>query len=115
MYLDKNIDDNLIKDAKIYLIKFNLKKLVKLFNKKYDGEYSLGGMLSGGEKQRLAIIRTILLGQELLIFDEPTSSLDKVNEKIILSEFQKLKKNKIIIISTHKKELKSFFDKIIKL
>jgi len=115
LFLDKNIDDNLIKDAKKYLIKFNLKKLVKLLNKKYDGEYSLGGMLSGGEKQRLAIIRTILLGQELLIFDEPTSSLDKVNEKIILSEFQKLKKNKIIIISTHKKELKSFFDKIIKL
>ncbi len=115
LFLDENIDENLITAARKYLIKFNLKKLVKLLNKKYDGQYSLGGMLSGGEKQRLAIIRTILLGGELLIFDEPTSSLDKVNEKIILSEFQKLKRNKIIIISTHKKDLKSFFDKIIKL
>tara|TARA_A100001015_G_scaffold141796_1_gene157384 strand:- start:161 stop:1729 length:1569 start_codon:yes stop_codon:yes gene_type:complete len=115
LFLDENIDYNLIKEARKYLIKFNLNKFVKLLNKKYDGQYSLGGMLSGGEKQRLSIIRTILLGGELLFFDEPTSFLDKVNEKIILSEFQKLRQNKIIIISTHKKDLESFFDKIIKL
>ena len=72
-------------------------------------------MLSGGEKQRISIIRTILLGGEILFFDEPTSSLDKENEKIVLNEFKKLKKDKIIIISSHKKELKSYFDKIINL
>jgi ABC-type transport system involved in cytochrome bd biosynthesis fused ATPase/permease subunit len=113
LFLDEKFDDNLIKNAKKYLIKFKLKKLIKLLNKKYDGEYSLGGMLSGGEKQRISIIRTILLGGELLFFDEPTSSLDKTNEDIVMKEFQEIKKNKIIIISTHKKDLKSHFDKII--
>ena len=115
IFLDNSVSQVQILAAKEYLKKFKLKKLIKFLNPKYDGVYSLNGMLSGGEKQRISIIRTILLGGEILFFDEPTSSLDKENEKIVLKEFKKLKKDKIIIISSHKKELKSYFDKIINL
>ena len=77
LFLEDKISKDKINKAKKYLRKFNLQKLIKLLNKKYDGTYSLGGMLSGGEKQRLSLIRTILLSKEIMLLDEPTSSLDK--------------------------------------
>ena len=113
LFLDDKVSKDNIGRAKKYLRKFNLKKLIKLLNRKYDGTYSLGGMLSGGEKQRLSLIRTILLSQEIILLDEPTSSLDKINENIVLTELKKIKKNKIIILSTHKVNLKSYFDDFI--
>jgi len=115
LFMDEKYDKKLINLSKKYLIKFKLKKLIKYLNRKYDGSYSLQGMLSGGEKQRLSIVRTILLGGNILFLDEPTSSLDKTNEQVVMKEFQNLKKNRIIIISTHKKELMSQFDHIINL
>ena len=63
LFLEDKISKDKINKAKKYLRKFNLQKLIKLLNKKYDGTYSLGGMLSGGEKQRLSLIRTILLSK----------------------------------------------------
>lgn len=113
LFLDKNFDTKLVRNAKKYLTIFKLRKLIKLLNKKYDGSYSLNGILSGGEKQRISIIRTILLGGDVLFFDEPTSSLDPINENIVMKEIQKLKTNRIIIISTHKKTLLNLFDKTI--
>ena len=50
--------------------------------------------LSGGEKQRIAIARTILKDAPILLLDEATSSLDYTTEKKILSN---LKKEKIIL------------------
>ena len=70
-------------------------------------------MLSGGEKQRLSLIRTILLIKEIMLLDETTSSLDKKNENIILKELKRIKQNKIIILSTHKQNLKDYFDEFI--
>lgn len=113
LFLEDKINRDNINKAKKYLRKFNLKKLIKLLNKKYDGTYSLGGMLSGGEKQRLSLIRTILLSKEIMLLDEPTSSLDKKNENIVLKELKRIKQNKIIILSTHKQDLKDYFDEFI--
>jgi ABC-type bacteriocin/lantibiotic exporter with double-glycine peptidase domain len=47
--------------------------------------------------------------------DEPTSSLDSKNEKIIFNYLNKIKKNKIIIVTSHKYNQKKYFDKIIQL
>jgi len=111
LFMEKSQDLKLMNFAKKLLIKFNLKKLIKWLNAEYDGTYSLNGMLSGGEKQKLSIIRTFLLGGKVLLLDEPTSSLDNKNEKIVMREIKKLKKDRIIIISTHKKELLRYLDK----
>lgn len=63
--------------------------------------------LSGGEKQRLALARLLLLKPEILLLDEPTASLDKDNQKHILdflSEYTKTNGSKIIMV-THSPEL----------
>lgn len=63
--------------------------------------------LSGGEKQRLALARLLLLKPEVLLLDEPTASLDKDNQKHILdflAEYAKTNGSKIIMV-THSPEL----------
>ncbi len=68
---------------------------------------------SGGETQKIAIIRELLKDNQLIIFDEPTSCLD-VNSKSILIEYLKqIKKDKIIIVITHDNELINSVDEII--
>ena len=71
--------------------------------------------MSGGEKQRIGFIRSILRDPNLILLDEPTSSLDYKNEKKIFEYLLKIKNNKIIIVSTHKESHKKYFDKIINL
>ena len=53
---------------------------------------------SGGEKQRINLMRTLIDSPELLLLDEPTASLDKKNREIILNIIQELKKQNISII-----------------
>jgi len=57
--------------------------------------------LSGGEKQRIAIVRAILMNPFFLLMDEPTSALDIGNESKVLALTRKLKENMGIIIVTH--------------
>ena len=68
---------------------------------------------SGGQKQLLAIARTLLSKAEVLIFDEVTSSLDTLLVEKIKSIFENLKLDHTIIIITHKKDVMKIADKII--
>jgi putative ABC transport system ATP-binding protein len=72
--------------------------------------------LSGGEKQRVAIARAIVANQELILADEPTGSLDKINKQHILELFQDLNKNgHTILIVTHDPEVANTCDRILHL
>ena len=68
---------------------------------------------SGGQKQLLAIARTLLSKSEILIFDEVTSSLDTLLVEKIKDIFENLKLDHTIIIITHKKDVMKIADKII--
>ena len=57
--------------------------------------------LSGGEKQKLSILRLLLKNPDVMIFDEPTSAMDITTSKRFLEHLKEIKGNKIIIIITH--------------
>ncbi len=61
-----------------------------------------GLKLSGGEKQRIAIARTLLKNPPILIFDEATSALDSANERAIQAELQSVAQNKTTIVIAHR-------------
>lgn len=68
---------------------------------------------SGGQRQLLAIARTLLSRSEILIFDEVTSSLDTLLVEKIKDIFENLKLDHTIIIVTHKKDVMKIADKIV--
>ena len=61
-----------------------------------------GLKLSGGEKQRVAIARTLLKNPSLLIFDEATSALDSSNERAIQAELREAAQNKTTLVIAHR-------------
>jgi ATP-binding cassette subfamily B protein len=61
-----------------------------------------GLKLSGGEKQRVAIARTILKRPQIMIFDEATSALDSATEQAILSSLKKVSQNHTTLTIAHR-------------
>lgn len=75
------------------------------------GENGVG--LSGGQIQSIGIARAILLDQPIMIFDEPTSSMDQQSEKHIIQNLNKYLENKTTILITQKINLLSMVKRII--
>jgi len=61
-----------------------------------------GLKLSGGEKQRVAIARTLLKRPAILIFDEATSALDSRTEKLIQAELREIAENRTTLVIAHR-------------
>ena len=70
-----------------------------------------GIKLSAGQKQRLNLIRGILIDKELYFFDEPTSNLDSLSEEKIINMIEKYLKNKTLVIITHRPRLERICNK----
>ena len=69
----------------------------------YDTKVGERGLkLSGGEKQRVAIARTLLKNPPILIFDEATSALDSANERAIQAELKSAAQNKTTLLIAHR-------------
>jgi ATP-binding cassette subfamily B protein len=69
----------------------------------YETEVGERGLkLSGGEKQRVAIARTILKGPPILVLDEATSALDSHTEQEIQDELEKMSRNRTSLVIAHR-------------
>jgi ABC-type bacteriocin/lantibiotic exporter with double-glycine peptidase domain len=75
-----------------------------------------GKNLSGGEKQKIALLRALIKKSDLIIFDEAISSIDKTAKKIFLDLLQKPEhRNKICLVISHEDFLKNIANKHLKL
>jgi len=108
--LPMSIYDNVAYGLKIYGLKDKKKldmivekalKTVGLWEEVKDRLKHSALKLSGGQQQRLCIARVLAVEPEILLMDEPTSSLDPVSTKRIENLILKLKKDYTIIIVTH--------------
>ena len=61
-----------------------------------------GDSLSGGQRQKIAISRAMLVNPRILIFDEATSALDALSEKEVLEAIQKVRKNRTVLMIAHR-------------
>lgn len=111
---DLSIRDNLclgkeIPDNKILEL-LDEAGLMEWYNELPNGLDTLVGergiKLSAGQKQRLNLIRGILIDKELYFFDEPTSNLDVLSEEKIINMIDKYLKDKTYVIVTHRPKLK---------
>ncbi|MBA6296567.1 ABC transporter ATP-binding protein/permease [Colwellia sp. MB02u-9] len=85
---------------------FKLAHLSDFVSRLPDGAKSMVGerglKLSGGEKQRVAIARTILKNPRILVFDEATSSLDSQSEQAILSAIKEVAEHRTSLVIAHR-------------
>ena len=73
--------------------------------------------LSGGEKQRVAAARALMMSPDIILADEPTGSLDSQNKKELSQLLQQLRKQygQTILLVTHDKELAGIADRVIEI
>lgn len=110
---DEDIDENKIIDS---VEKSGLSEFVNNLSEGINyrvGEF--GTKLSGGERQRLGIARALYNKPNILILDEPTSSLDEESEIKVLNQIKKLKENATILIATHDETVKKISDITLKI
>ncbi len=88
-------EENDEENIKRYLSKF------KIYEKVNQKVYTL----SGGEKQRLALIRALINKPKIILADEPTGALDNASSIILMGELKKISENSLILIVTHNLEL----------
>lgn len=90
----------LTKQEKEEIVEDSLRR-ASLWNEVQDNLHKKGTFLSGGQQQRLCIARSLSMKPEMLLFDEPTSSLDPISSNKIEELLIELKKEYTIIIVTH--------------
>jgi len=94
-------------------------KKVKSLFEEFNLEYLLNQkckFMSGGEKQRIAILRALVTNPKAMLCDEPTGALDVDNSLAIMRMFKEISKTKLVVMVSHNKELvERFSDQIIKI
>lgn len=75
----------------------------------------LGENFSGGERQRIALARCFLADTPLILLDEPTSNLDAQNEALILRSLYENKRDKTVILVSHRKSSLGICDRVIRM
>lgn len=94
-----------------YLEELEMKKWFESLDKGLDSIVGEKGVtLSAGQRQRINILRAIILERSLYILDEPTSHLDTHTEEIVIAFLRKYLSDKAVVIVTHRAALRDICD-----
>jgi ABC-type bacteriocin/lantibiotic exporter with double-glycine peptidase domain len=105
--------NNNIQDIQNVIKYYGLQDFIMKFKEGLNTQVGKNGLnISGGQRQIILILRIIVQNKKILLFDEPTSSLDEDYKNILFNIIKKLN-NKIIIIITHDDDLKIVVDRVI--
>jgi len=103
-------DDEMLNVAKVAM----LDDFVAPHPQGYDMQIGEGGcLLSGGQKQSLAIARSLLTDGEIVLLDEPTSAMDSQTENEFKRRFSSWAENKTVVVVTHKLSMLDIVDRVI--
>lgn len=90
----------LIRRATLKDAKEQASLLFKRFHLEHKMHCSLD-TLSGGEKQRIAFLRALIVNPSFLLCDEPTGALDEENARLLLEALKEISKEKLVVVVTH--------------
>ena len=113
-----NVKDNITLNNKLKNKKFKKANVSKILNllELSNLEKKRPNKLSGGEKQRIAIIRSLINDTPIILADEPTGALDSTNGDEFMKILKEISKKKLVIMVTHNEELaKKYASRIIQL
>ncbi len=103
-------DDSVIKAAHVAGVDLFVNKMPKGFDTNI-GEQGVG--LSGGQRQCLALARTVLLEEPIIILDEPTNSMDNTTESIIRQNLYDYTRDKTLLLVTHKAPMLELVERLV--
>ena len=108
--LDDVSDERIIEASR----KSNAHEFISSMPKGYGAMlYENGKNLSGGQRQKIAIARTLLRDPSIIILDEPTNSLDGETENVMTNYIKESYSKKTMIIATHKPSLLHLVDRVL--
>ena len=110
-YKDMQInDEKLLRAASIAGVDLFVNKLPQGFDTDV-GE--TGGFISGGQRQAIALARSILLNEPILILDEPTNSFDNTTESMVKKRLYQYSRDKTLVLVTHKVAMLDLVERVI--
>ena len=102
-------DEHLLKVCKVA----GVDDFVGAHPKGYDLEIKERGIgLSGGQKQTINLARSLIHDPQVLLLDEPTSSMDQGTEKKVVESLQKISQEKTMLIVTHRNPILTMVDRV---
>jgi ABC-type multidrug transport system fused ATPase/permease subunit len=107
--------NNMSKEEIIKLCeKIKVDNIFKNLEKGFDTKCGIeGNKLSGGQRQIVHLLRCLAKNNKIVILDEPTSAIDKVNVENIINVIKELSKKSTLIIITHDNKLLDLVDRVI--
>jgi len=103
-------DDKILKAAKIAGVDLFVNKMPKGFDTPVGEQ---GHFMSGGQRQCIALARTVLLEEPIIILDEPTNSMDNTTESIIRERLYEFTRDRTLILTTHKAPMLELVERLV--
>lgn len=112
MEFREDIDENIFLDVSV---KSGLDRFINTTNEGYKTDVGeMGQFLSGGQKQSVGIARALIKQEaSISLFDEPTNSLDSLNEMVVEESLKEFIEEQTLILITHKNSLLKLVDRIL--